>query len=160
MCASNAFGIGFGWRKADALLKGIPEFCTLNGRDLGFVASVPGLSDATIEELVKKLPQFKAWYKDCRLDPKRLVYSEPTIELDSNLLKGQVFTFTGVRDKELADHILANGGQVSDSLSSKTTTLICKDKGSSSAKMQKAEAMKINIWSLEDARYKIYNQAY
>ena len=48
---------------------------------------------------------------------------------DSNIsgtkdLVGKIFVFTGFRDKELKDKVIARGGQVSDSVTSRTSAVV------------------------------------
>jgi len=58
--------------------------------------------------------------------------------------------FSGVRDKELEDKILSNGGNIMSTISSATTHLIVKDIHTKSSKIKKAQTKKIPIIELQE----------
>lgn len=62
--------------------------------------------------------------------------------------------FTGIRDKELEDTIIQEGGEVVSGVSRKTTNLIVADLSSNSSKMQKAKELGIAIDTIELFRSK------
>lgn len=63
--------------------------------------------------------------------------------------QGMKVCFTGIRDKELEENIVANGGEVVSGVSKKTTHLIVADMNSTSSKMAKAKSLGIAILTLD-----------
>lgn len=67
-------------------------------------------------------------------------------------LEGNVYVFTGVRDKNAEFEIEKLGGRVSSAVSGKTTHLVMKEKNSGSAKEQKALDLGIEIITIDELR--------
>lgn len=71
-------------------------------------------------------------------------------EESKNDMSEFVFVFTGIRLKDAEKVIESRGGKISNTVNSKTTHLVCKDKNSGSSKLVKAESLGINILSVEE----------
>ena len=65
-------------------------------------------------------------------------------------LEGAVFVFTGFRDKDAEQEIVAQGGKICSGINKTATHLVVKDKFSKSVKMQKAREMDLTILSPEE----------
>ena len=69
-------------------------------------------------------------------------------------LTGNVYVFTGIRDKQAQESIELFNGRVSGDVSSKTTHLVCKV-ASNSSKFTKAEKLGIKIITIEELRQEL-----
>lgn len=79
---------------------------------------------------------------------KILPMDEPT-EVIGHKYAGMKICFTGIRDKELEQSIIAQGGEIVSGVSKKTTHLIVADTKSTSGKMVKAVQFGIPILTIE-----------
>lgn len=64
----------------------------------------------------------------------------------ANRCAGKVFAFTGFRDAQMEQDIEEQGGEVSNGITTQTTHLIMKKKGSGSIKEEKAKERGLVIW--------------
>lgn len=71
-------------------------------------------------------------------------------EKKSSELSGMSFIFTGFRSKESEDIIKEKGGEIKSSVSKNVTHLVCKDKNSTSSKINKARDLGIIIMNVEE----------
>jgi DNA ligase (NAD+) len=60
--------------------------------------------------------------------------------------------FSGVRSKEVADYIETEGGDIVESMSSKVTLLIVKDKNANTGKIKKARENGIKIIQIDEIK--------
>ena len=65
-------------------------------------------------------------------------------------MSGRIICFTGFRAAELKETIEKQGGQVVDSLTKNVTTLVTKEKDSTSSKVVKAKQWGIEVMSREE----------
>ena len=63
---------------------------------------------------------------------------------------GMAVCFSGVRDNELEEKIVSEGGKIASGVSKNTTTLIVKDKTAISSKITKAKTLGIEVINIED----------
>lgn len=100
------------------------------------------MMSATNKEFYTSLPQFYQFISD-----NGLTMTEDNIKVAaiSDKLAGQVFCLTGFRNEDLVKEIVAHGGRVVESMSSKVTTCIAVSKTTLTGKAKKAKAMKIPI---------------
>jgi NAD-dependent DNA ligase len=140
LAALNAFGEGIGLKKIEVL-----KFAD-NG-DL-YSEHVKGISVNTVRE--KILPYLDKGLKRVR-NLKRLggtsgalVTTEAPIS-ERHSLSGQVFVFTGFRDKGLEKKIRMCGGDVRSAISGKTTALVVEDGGSLKVGAKWTKAIKLGI---------------
>lgn len=68
----------------------------------------------------------------------------------SGKFNGQSFVFSGFRDKLAQERIEEQGGIIGSSISKNTTYLVTKDPNGTSAKLQKARVLGINILGVDD----------
>jgi DNA ligase (NAD+) len=76
-------------------------------------------------------------------------------EVTGDAMKDQAICFSGVRDKEAAAAIAAQGGRVASGVSKNTTLLVLKDANSTSSKAQKARTLGIEIIDLPTMRSRL-----
>ena len=62
-----------------------------------------------------------------------------------NKYKDKIYVFSGFRNKELEKEIVENGGDISSSVSKKTTALIVKEKDKDAETSKVKNAIKFNI---------------
>lgn len=133
----------------------IREFITIMGTKRAvYFSSLDGIGDKAISSLDSY------WYKYSNIVyelSKEFNFETPNVVLDEipNTLQGKTFVVTGSvhhyknRDELKAD-IVAHGGTVVGSVSSKTSYLINNDINSTSSKNQKAKSLNIPIISEEE----------
>ena len=125
---------------------------TIKGAE--YFRHLPGVGDALIRSLNT---YWKNHYSDILQLANEFTFEKSNIVLDEipKTLQGKTFVVTGSvnhyknRD-ELKSDIIAHGGTVTGSVSSKTSYLINNDINSTSSKNQKAKSLSIPIISEED----------
>jgi NAD-dependent DNA ligase len=166
---------GFGERKADIVFKAIQEkmkdvslsklqhasgiFKILGSKKLVLledfyeknptvedILKVGGFAEKSAADYLQGMPKFKAFIENLPITIKK----EVKVDLRTNKYEGMVVVFTGFRSKEAEQIIVENGGKIGSSVSKATTHLVIKEKGSGSAKEQKAIDLGIKIWNAEE----------
>ena len=125
---------------------------TMNGAE--YFRYLPGVGDALISSLNT---YWKNHYSDILQLANEFTFETPNLVLNEipKTLQGKTFVVTGSvnhyknRDELKAD-IVAHGGTVAGSVSSKTNYLINNDINSTSSKNQKAKSLNIPIISEEE----------
>ena len=148
MMASNAFGTGIGEKKLIVMLKIFPNLLgekpdhSLHGK----IADLPGFDVATADKIVQGLAACKAFLASHpQITIKKSILSGPSTD---GPLKGFNYVFTGFRDKSLTERISSMGGNVTDSVSNRTTAVIYKDE-EKGTKCDKARALNIPVVQLD-----------
>ena len=109
------------------------------------VSDLSGFSETTAKEFAAALPAFEKF-----LAPLGIEFEKPrAVKKVGNKLTGQAVGFTGFRDAALEEAIKAQGGEVTNGVTAKTTILLAKDAGSGSVKLQKAIDKGIKVLSAE-----------
>ena len=150
MVASNQFGAGFGERKLQIIVNAVPDILkdsSAPAQLLERLATLEGFSTKTASAFVSNLQGFRQFLLD---HPQITVQRHTRIDRGHGRLSGEVFVFTGVRDKAAEQRITELGGVVGGSMSSKTTFLIAKDPSVDTVKLQKAREAGIRILGLQD----------
>ena len=96
------------------------------------------------------IPEYVAWIKGWELGNKP--HKTAKVEQKSSKLSGNVYLFTGVRDKDLEAKLVENGATVAGNFSSKVTHLVAKSVHSLSSKAQKARDAGIPILDIQQLR--------
>ena len=137
MASSLAFGNGFGEKKLGIIVEAYPDILKrkLNTND---IIKLDGFSEKTASLFIRNLPEFLKFLKKNQY----FNFSEKEKK------KGEIIVFSGFRDKELEERILSRGGEIGNSVTSKTNLLIVKDDKETS-KTKKAKELKIKIIDLE-----------
>ncbi|NDV63964.1 BRCT domain-containing protein [Bacteroides sp. 224] len=77
-------------------------------------------------------------------------------EINSNgKYAGMAICFSGVRDSELEEKIISEGGKIASGVSKNTTILLVKDKYGTSSKIAKAKTLGIEVINIEDFKHSI-----
>lgn len=124
-----------------ALLEGFKTKPTLEQ-----VMAIEGFAEKSAQAYLDGYDKFNDFIKDLPITISEKKESEKL----SNELEGRVFVFTGVRDKNAEIVIESKGGKIGSGVSSKTTDLVMKAKGSGSSKENKAIELGINILTLDE----------
>lgn len=147
MGATPFFGRGVGVRKFKKLLKdlqvkSVDELPLLNKAQ---IIAVEGFEDKTATKIVAGMDDYITFMNGI---------NDLTVnwEMDnmSGELEGKKFCFTGFRSKELQAQIEAAGGEVSSSVSRKTSYVVSKTPDKITGKVKKAVELDIPIIGIED----------
>jgi NAD-dependent DNA ligase len=144
MGAGTTFGRGIGVRTMKKLweaFKGDMSKC----QDVNAIVAVEGFDDKTADKVVNGYPEFIEFYESI----KHRVTIEPYTEAVVGAFTGKVIMFTGFRDASMEAQIVALGGKMGSSVSTKTTYLVSADPGSTSGKAQKARDIGVEVISIE-----------
>jgi len=96
---------------------------------------IKGVAETTAISFMKGLNKFDKFCREMNIEVKKI----EKIETDNGVsFIGRIFVFSGVRDKELKEFIIKNGGDVKTGVSKNTTDMLVKDANSTSAKVTKA----------------------
>lgn len=112
------------------------------------LVQIDGFSDISANSYLDGLPKFNEFIKDLPITISKKV----EVESNDSSLEGQVYVFTGVRDKELESVLVSKGAKIGSSVSKNTTHLVVKAVGSGSSKEVKAIELGIQIVSIDDLK--------
>ena len=110
------------------------------------VMAIEGFAEKSAQAYLDGYDKFFDFVKDLPIT----IAEKKQAEKLSNELEGRIFVFTGVRDKNAEITIESKGGKIGSGVSSKTTDLVMKTKGSGSSKENKAIELGINILTLDE----------
>ena len=111
---------------------------------------INGMSDKSVEYFLDGIVNFSYFIEGLPITiEEEKVASLNDFDYTPQDFKGRSFVFTGVRDEELKNFIIACGGDVKDSVSKTTTDLVAKTDDTSSAKAQKAIAFGAKVWQID-----------
>jgi len=155
MMASGVFEIGLGEKKFKMILDAIPDFMNKykNGKITNdTIQSIPGFSIITTNIFLTGMPKFLEWLELhnnlIKIITEDMPKSNPmTI---NNKFAGMIAVFTGVRNSDIENAIIAGSGQIGSSISGKTTIVIAKDPLENSGKINKARELGIQIISIDE----------
>lgn len=149
--ASGVFGDKIGEVKLQAVYDTYPRIVSLASKDVnwltGKLEQVAGLKTLA-STIAVKLPKFVQF-----LERTGLKVVTVKIERSGNAMDGKVVLFTSVRDKDLAQWIVANGGRIASTVK-QANVLIVKDKGASNTKIDYAKQNSIPLFTVEGFRRK------
>lgn len=103
------------------------------------IVKVEGFAKKSAEDYIQGRKKFDEFVKTL---PVKIKEEEKPI---SDKYAGQVFVFTGFRNKTFEEIITKNGGKVGSSVSKTTTYLVMKEKGSGSSKEEKALKLGVKV---------------
>lgn len=145
--ASGTLGQGFGKTKIDLLLSSIPEFLDEKADDVDLHVSIeelPGFSETSAEKLVANRDKAIAFLTSIE---KALLKNKVTKPKTTST--GNVYLFTGFRDKDLSQKLEDEGNKVASSFTKAVTHLVVdnsKDPVKSTLdKIQKAKDAGISV---------------
>ena len=134
----------------------IPDWLDMSNDELyDKIVSLSGFSEKTASVIVSGKDHFREFFNNCKTKNIKIcagsIDKPSSTKIESNLLSNKIFLFTGFRDKILKEKILANGGEVKDTLTKKITHLIIPNKDFSNGKVSKAIEAGITIISKDDS---------
>lgn len=145
--AVRYMGVGFGVRKAKALLEGIQDiYVDVKNLTVDDVIAKDGFDTKTATMVIAGIPKtLELMDRLTGMGVLDFVVQQKTSELSSvNVV------MTGFRDSELHSTIESMGGKVSSGVSKKTTHLLCLDPSSKSGKMQKARELGVKVMTPDE----------
>ena len=110
------------------------------------IVKIEGFSDISAKIYLDGIVKFKDFIKNLPIEIKKT----EKIVAKSNDLQGQVYVFTGVRNKEFESIIQERGGKIASGVSKNVTVLVMKEKGSGTEKEKKAMDFGIRIVTIEE----------
>lgn len=151
--ACRYMGVGFGVRKARALLSGIQDVRNdVESLTLQDIVDKDGFDTKTATAIIAGIPKaLNLMDRLVETGVLQFVVEQKTSELsDVNVV------MTGFRDSDLQSTIESMGGKVGSGVSKKTTHLLCLDPSSKSGKMQKARELGVQVMTPDEFRM-LYN---
>lgn len=144
---SPFFGMGFGVRKANKILRemSLEEF--LNCSDSAIIEGIEGFAE-TSSTVVEGIPKFKRFLGTIKNYV--IINNKKDDKSGEKDFSGMVAVFTGFRDKELQEEFESFSGKVTSAVSSKTTILVAADVKSNSGKVKKAKDLGIPIYAYDE----------
>ena len=112
------------------------------------IVSINGFSEKSANVYINGLPKFNKFISNLPITIKK--GGEEKMKKKSSKCEGMVVVFTGFRSAEMEKEIIINGGEIGSGVSKNTTHLIMKQKGSGTAKENKAIDLGITIWTGEE----------
>lgn len=149
--ASGVLGYGIGTKRMDLLLLSIPNLLQIyktktQNQMKEMIMTVEGFSEITAGKIAENLK-----YADQFISKLKKFATFKVENRVSDNLVGQKFVMSGFRDKKLEEDITSRGGQVTGSVSSKTSGLILIQKSENlTGKAEKAYQLGIPIYSKEE----------
>ena len=172
MMASNVFGLGLGEKKFKLITDAIPHF--LEKWKQGKITKenimvIDGFSDKSTDIFISGMPKFIEWMGlhnmiklingrddgdgddgDDNNNDEKSVKKNKTDSKSSNKCAGMLVVFTGIRNAEIEDTIVKEGGKIGSSISGKTTLVVAKDSSETSSKLNMAREKGIKIMNITD----------
>lgn len=157
MAASNMFSGGIGSKRLEQLFSHSPDIFLhperYNRQSIcEAIEGLEGIQRKTAEKVAEGIPKFHKFLRD---HPQIIVVVPKKASKGSLPLKGNVICITGFRDKDLQALIEQLGGEVSSSVSKRTTVLITKDRDSTSGKVKQARDLAIKIMTKDQFDFHI-----
>lgn len=113
------------------------------------IVSVSGWADKSADKLLEHAEDLKMW--NSYIIENGIKFKDTTVEVKSNSCASLAVCFTGVRDKQMEQYIVENGGKIVSGVSKKCTLLITMDSSVQSTKLKKAQELGIQIMSYNEA---------
>lgn len=155
--ATKFMGIGFGVRKAKALINDIGGDAAEAGADLWCIGvndieDIDGFDEKTAEKVVAGLKPTQKFVNSLLNEG----YAKLVKVTKTDELKDMQVVMTGFRDADLAAEIEKRGGKIGSGVSKKTTYLLTHDANSNSGKSKKARDLGVTVMTPDDFKDK-YN---
>jgi len=110
-----------------------------------------GFADITIKQYIEHMPVYEYWKEYIEKHSDLISLKIPVIEIKSKICDGIVAVFTGVRDANIKNYIIQNGGKVVSSCTKDCNLVIAKDTSSGSGKLTKAIEQGAEVISYAEA---------
>ena len=151
MGSTMFFGRGVGKRKFKMLIKELRD--RVFDATVNDIVQVEGFEEKTAHKIVNGMEKYKQWVTPL-IDDQLIVINYDEFKTDTSTndspINGKVVVFTGFRSKEMQAQIEAKGGDVKNSISSKTNFLVTNNPNSTSSKIKKARELGIEILTPEE----------
>lgn len=149
--ASGAFGSGIGRSRIDALFEHIPDLMRYVKRPVDKLAEViklvPGFNKLSVQ-VAKNLKNFYHFLQDNDL---KVSYKLKTdVPKVGSKMAGKSVLFTSIRDAELANWIVSQGGKIATTV--KNSTMLVTKPGAHNNKTEQAESLGIEVISIDEFR--------
>jgi DNA ligase (NAD+) len=117
------------------------------------LVSIKGIGEEAAKIFVNNFNKFSIFFSEIEslYTEKKKQEEKPTAKTGNKCQNWNV-VFTGFRDKTIENYIVEEGGSIANGVSSKTTHLIMKEKGSGSVKEKKAMELNMQILNEKDIR--------
>lgn len=149
MDASNAFGRGFGSKRLQSILAAIPRISDdVYMPNTTELMAIEGVSDKTATAFLKGLHAYRLFKKDIGVKCTAPRAQHAVSSSSRKRLGGQLIVFTGFRDAALKSRIEAEGGEVGDTITKKTTILVAKDLSKATGKVEKAKESGVGVFDI------------
>jgi len=163
--ASNKLGRGIGERKLKPVLDKYPDFFVSKigdeERKLNLI-NVNGIGKENAESIVKNMPEFLEFLRECNLNNKLEYKKEEetpvTDEIKNHPLYKKKIVMTKVRDKEIIEKIKIYKGELVDSVKLNVFSVITKSKEDKSNKLDKAKELGIKIYTPDEFKDNFLNE--
>jgi NAD-dependent DNA ligase len=152
-------GRGLGEKKLQLVIDTYPFICSDQIKALKLtiedLKKINGLGDISAALIISNLKLFFDFYNTLSIDTKDtkdikdIKDIKDTINLNDKY-KDKIYVFTGIRDKNLENIIILNGGKIADNITNKTTALIVKNITDATVKVKKAKLLNIPIIIYDD----------
>ncbi len=151
MVASNIFGRGLGRKKIELMVKEIPSIVSYVIPTIDQLISIKSIGKATAESFIDNFIKFKGFMDEIGVscDSPQSVNEPQNHNMNMNF-KDKIIVFTGFRNSEWEKIIKSSGGQVTGSVSKKTTLVVASDLNDNSSKVVRARELGINLISKEE----------
>ena len=149
MAASYIFGHGLGKRKLKILVRGIPDIITTemdNEFLMARILALEGFQEKTAEKIVQNIDKYREFHKKIL---QYVTIKNIGASGQEQSLENQKIVMSGFRNAKMKQDIEDKGGSVTTSVSKNTTIVITKDPDSTTAKVQKARELGIEILTPE-----------
>ena len=153
--ASNIFGRGFGEKRIELILKELPNIITedsSNQEKINKLKVIDGLGRKTSEQFVEKIPEFKKFISEAKLEDKLSKKESPKKSPKKELpLSNKMVLLSDVKGKKKITEKIENlGGEVVTNISKNVNLLIVGSLDDETIKMKKAKEYNIEIISIEE----------
>ena len=149
--AVNCFGRGIGELKLKKIYSKYQTLCVSEEQ----ILSSDGWAEKTCEQYINHIQNYFRW-KDI-LNQLNISFKEQTNnELESTILCDVNVCFTGIRDANMENFIIKNGGKILSSVNKTCNLLVCKSLSDNSTKLKKAREKNIEIIDYDEACRRFY----
>jgi len=152
MVASNEFGRGLGDKKLKIIVMTYPDIMNSKWTDNELrvkITNLNGFEKKTANQFVGGLRAFKKFFAELsNVVDLQHVISPHVDSTKGDKFQNQHITLTGFRDKNIEKFIIDNGGQISNTVSKKTSMIVYTSKTGS--KFQKALQLGIKLVPLDE----------
>jgi len=126
-----------------------PEHRTISKKQ---ITSMDGFADKNANIYLNNIELFWEWVDNTGLLMQIDFFDDKPIKIDDmkNTLNGMGVVFTGFRNEEMSDDVIAHGGVMKSGVSKNADILVMKEKGSGTSKEKKAQDLELEILTIEE----------